>query len=172
MRAPGDYSVLDYPLWFCTALHHVVKCTLLNCYCALHYVHYIVFHIISEYVEFNLDHPPLFTPTTKLNLLCKRDQSKHENLKCVMKNTLGFWHHCGLIKYRTNRKFTENFISGTRVDCTDVRLQMELAPLCLKISQSLFCVSFLVHYVIHWYVSKCLIIWLKRLQSLFCVSCL
>ena len=165
MRAPGDYSVLDYPLWFCTALHHVVKCTLLNCYCALHYVHYIVFHIISEYVEFNLDHPPLFTPTTKLNLLCKKGPKQTWEFEMCYENYSG-------IVAPTNRKFTENFVSGTRVDCTDVRLQMELAPLCLKISQSLFCVSFLVHYVIHWYVSKCLIIWLKRLQSLFCVSCL
>ena len=36
---------------------------------------------------------------------------------------------------------TENLISGTKVDYTDVRPQMVLVPQCLKISQSLFCVS-------------------------------
>ena len=88
----------------CTRLCIVIFLLHYIMWSVLHYVHYIVFHIISDYVEFNLDHLPPFTPTTKFNLLCKRDQCKHENLKCVRKIAVGLIHHCGLIRYKKKRK--------------------------------------------------------------------
>ena len=96
------YCSLHYALHYCATHFALQVHYVLHCYA----LHYCATHCVRDYAEFNLDHPPLFTPTTTFNLqICKRDHFQPGKRKCgkVTKVAVRFnflSHQRRLIKYR------------------------------------------------------------------------